>query len=77
MIKPTKHQSLDDNVLVIGANIMHALRKGSLTIEALFQIIKKEHNIRIDILFDSLTFLWLLEAINLNGDLISQTKINK
>lgn len=77
MIKPTKHQSLDDNVLVIGADIMHALRKDSLTIEALFQIIKKEHNIRIDILFDSLTFLWLLEAISLKGNLISQIKSNK
>lgn len=76
MIKPTKHQSLDDNVLVIGADIMHALRNDDLTIEALFQIIKKEHNIRIDILFDSLTFLRLLEAISLNENIISRIKSN-
>lgn len=74
MIIPTKHQALEKNVLVIGADILHALRKDSMTIENLFQVIKKDHNVKIDLVLDSIVFLWLLEAINMEGNLISSRK---
>ena len=77
MIVPTKHQSLEQNVLAIGADILHALRKESMSIEKLFQVIKIDHNVKIDLVFDSIVFLWILEAISVEGNVITAIKPNK
>lgn len=68
MIKPTKHQSLSDNVLVIGADIMFAIRNGELSVEEVYQRIKIDHNVKLTTVLDSLTFLWMLNAVEVvNG----------
>lgn len=74
MIIPTKHQALEQNVLAIGADILHALRKESLSIEMLFQAIKIDHNIKIDLVLDSIVFLWVLDAIQVKGNMVTAIK---
>lgn len=63
MILPTKHQDLSNNILVLGADILHFLKKESLTPEEIFQKLKTEKNITLEYLFDAITFLWLIDAV--------------
>ncbi|MER3329221.1 MAG: hypothetical protein RIF34_06540 [Candidatus Kapaibacterium sp.] len=64
MIVPTKHQNLQDNVLVIGAEVLDFIKKeGPTSVEHIYQKIKKKHNVRIDTVLDTITFLWLIEAV--------------
>lgn len=77
MIIPTKHQSLEQNVLAIGADILHALRKETMSIERLFQVIKLDHNVKIDLVLDSIVFLWVLQAVHVEGNLITAIKSKK
>lgn len=63
MLLPTKHQDLNNNILVLGADILYLLKKDSYTPEEIFQKLKNEKNVTLEYLFDALTFLWLIESI--------------
>jgi hypothetical protein len=72
MLLPTKHQDLNINVLVLGADILHFLKKEGLTIEEVYQKLKTEKNVALEYFFDTITFLWLIDAINFNENKISK-----
>jgi len=78
MIIPTKHQNIIYNPLVLGADILFILRHGELTIEELFQNLKKQINIDLDIFYDTLTYLWLIESIKIKANIITKiTNVSK
>ncbi len=74
MILPTKHQNLSHNYLVVGAEILALIKKKSYTIEELFQKSKDKYKLSLDAYFDIITFLWLVDAINLEQKTLSIKK---
>lgn len=74
MILPTKHQNLNKSPLIIGAEILSVLKKNDLTVEALFQKMRSKFDISLELFFDSITFLWLLNSINIENQIIFKIK---
>jgi hypothetical protein len=72
MLIPTKHQDLSKNVLVLGADILHYIRKDEYILEELYQELRKEKNIDLDTFLDTITFLWLIDSVNYKGNVISK-----
>lgn len=70
MLIPNKHQDLSKSILVIGADILFYTKKGDYILEDLFQIIKKERKIGLDVFLDSVTFLWSTNAISYKSNVI-------
>lgn len=72
MLIPNKYENINDNLLVIGSNLVSLLRRRPFNIEDLFKAVNKErgsknlHQINLDQYFNALTFLWLAEIIILN-----------
>ncbi|MFL0072283.1 ABC-three component system middle component 6 [Tenacibaculum maritimum] len=73
MITPTKHQNIVFNPLILGADILFMLRHKELTIEELFQNLKQTKNLDLDIFFDTLTYLWVIESIKIETNKITKT----
>jgi len=65
MLIPTKHEKLENNILVLGSDILTFLKIKNYNIEDLFQKIKKIKPINLDQYYNTLTFLWLAKIINL------------
>jgi hypothetical protein len=63
MLFPTKHENLNNNLLVIGAEVIALLRKKPYNVEELYQMLKKEKGINLDQYFNCLTFLWLADIL--------------
>lgn len=74
MIVPTKHEKLNKNILVIGANIISILKNNRMDIEALFNKLKKNIEIDLDHFYNTITFLWLIGAVKKEGYFISISK---
>ena len=72
MLIPNKYENINDNLLVIGSNLVSLLKRRPYNIEDLFKAVNKErdnknlHQINLDQYFNALTFLWLAEIITLN-----------
>jgi len=72
MLIPNKYENINDNLLVIGSNLISLLKKNPYNIEDLFKFVNKErekkllHQINLDQYFNALTFLWLADLIVLN-----------
>ena len=71
MLTPTKHQDLNNNILVIGAEVLYLVKKKDYTIEELFQKSKVNFKINLELYFDVLTFLWLIGSIAINEKTIT------
>lgn len=63
MLLPSKYENLNFNYLVLGAHTLRYIKNGTDNIEELFQILKTNHKIDLDMFFDILTFLWLADLI--------------
>jgi hypothetical protein len=68
MFVPSKHEDLHKSTIVIGADIIKLLNKGHFNIEELLQEIRRTTNKEISLnqYYNVLTFLWLVEVIELN-----------
>jgi len=72
MLIPNKYENINNNLLVIGSHLISLLKKDPYNIEDLFIVINKEREkktlqlINLDQYFNTLTFLWLADLINLN-----------
>lgn len=66
MLMPTKHEKLELNTMVLGADIIAILKKGYYNIELLYQELKKIKDISLEQYYDSLLFLYLGEVIELD-----------
>lgn len=74
MILPTKHQDISKNILVLGSEIYNLISKNDYTIEELFQKTKKAFQISLESFFDVLTFLWMIEAVKIENNILSLNK---
>lgn len=70
MLLPTKYENLEKNILVLGADILFILKRRRYNIEELYQKIKDSKSINLDQYYNTLTFLWLIDSIELNEHLI-------
>ncbi len=65
MLIPSKHEKLDKNVLVFGADLLVLLKHRSYNVESLFQDTKRIKSLNLDQYYNTLTFLWLSGLIEL------------
>lgn len=65
MLIPTKHEDLEKNVLVLGADILMLLKKRKYNIEKMFQKVKNKKSISLNQYYNTLLFLWLADLIEL------------
>lgn len=65
MLIPSKHEKLDRNILVIGSDILSLLKRKNYNVETLFQDIKRLKSISLDQYYNTITFLWLSDLIDL------------
>jgi hypothetical protein len=63
MLKPTKYENINYNILVLGAHTIRKIKRGGNNIEDLFQQMKTDFNIDLDLFLDIITFLWLADII--------------
>lgn len=65
MLIPSKHEKLDNNVLVLGSDLLSLLKRRGYNIESLWQDAKHTKSLNIDQYYSTLTFLWLSGLIEL------------
>ena len=70
MILPDKYEDLKGSMIVLGYRVLKLLNKNDLHIYDLYKKVNKEFNIDILYFFDILTFLWLLDAIEINFNIV-------
>ncbi len=74
MLVPTKHENLDHNILVLGGDIIKSLKGKRLDIEHLYQKISSDKEVTIDTFYNTLTFLWLAEILEVKDFYLELTK---
>jgi Fe2+ or Zn2+ uptake regulation protein len=76
MFIPTKHENLHKSTIVLGADIIKSLKKREYNVEDLFQELKKifEKDISLTQYYNTLTFLWLTDVVELNDFNLSLRK---
>jgi len=68
MLMPTKYEDLENNLMVLGVDVIKKLKNNkSHDIESLFQAIKTSKSINLERFYNTLCFLWLSEIIILDG----------
>jgi hypothetical protein len=67
MFIPSKHENLHKSMIVLGAEIIKSLKKKDFNIEELFQELRQtfQKDISLNQYFNTLTFLWLTDIIDL------------
>lgn len=66
MLIPTKHEKLNINLIVIGADLIALIKKNPYNLETLFNELKNCKNINLEQFYNTLTFLWLANIVNLD-----------
>lgn len=74
MLIPTKHENLQQNILVVGADILTILKNRSFNIEALFQKVKNGKAVNLEQYYNTLVFLWFSDLIELDEYFIKMKK---
>ncbi len=67
MLIPTKHENLSRNTLVLGADVITALKKDDLNVESVFSILKARKNVSLDEVYNVILFLWLADIVDVEG----------
>ena len=65
MLIPSKHEKLDKNVLVLGADLLGLLKHRSYNVESLFQDANRIKSLNLDQYYNTLTFLWVTGLVEL------------
>lgn len=68
MLLPTKHEKIENNLLVVGAEILRYLKQGPSNIEEIYQYLKPIKKIAIDLFYDTLVFLWVMDFVTFDDD---------
>jgi hypothetical protein len=71
MLIPSKYENLQQNLLVIGSDVIAILKRRPYDIESLYQELKSRRSINLDQFYNCLTFLWLSEVVNYQGFQVS------
>lgn len=75
MIVPTKHEKLDESILVLGSIVLKVLRTKDYLLEDLYNKVLTKKYISIDNFLDSILTLWLLEMVSVNNDIVRRNDI--
>lgn len=76
MFLPTKYEDLSISTIVVGAEILKLLKKEEYNVESLFNEIRAtistshqsdSDSITLNQYYNTLTFLWIIEAIESDG----------
>lgn len=70
MFIPSKHENLHNSTIILGADIIKFLKKKDFNIEDLFQELRHK-DVSLNQYFNTLTFLWLTDIIDLQEVTIS------
>lgn len=70
----SKYSDVNRNLFVLGAAVLILLKEKDYQIERLFQECKNNKNLELNQFLNIVTFLWTLELINLNGNILSLKK---
>ena len=76
MILPDKYEDINKSIIVLGYRILSLLKKKKYHIYSLYNNINKTYEIDILYFYDILTFLWLLDAIEINFNLVSLKNVS-
>lgn len=75
MLVPTKHENLNINILVMGSKVLKKVNKRSIHIETLIKDLRTEDsNCDINIVYNVLTFLDLIDAIDVTDNYVRVKK---
>lgn len=66
MLFPAKHENLERNLLILGSNIISLLKRKDYNIENLFIQLKNAKGIELEQFYNTITFLWLTEIVEVN-----------
>jgi hypothetical protein len=58
MLVPTRFEKLNQNLMVIGADVIKLLHKQKYSVEELYQILKESKQINLERFYNALAFLW-------------------
>ena len=70
MILPDKYEDLNKSFIVLGYRVLKEVKKKDYPVMKLYEHINKTENIDILYFYDVLTFLWILDAIEINFNII-------
>lgn len=72
MILPTKYENIKENPLIVGYQIISLLKNNALTLLDIHLQLKKHKKLELDYntLIDTLTFLYLADAIEIDNNII-------
>ena len=69
MILPTKHEDLEKNVLVLGADILREIKKqGEVSVEDGFQFLKNLKSVGVEKYFDVILMLHMFDFIEIREE---------
>ena len=71
MILPDKYEDLNSSVIVVGYRILQMLKNKDLNIITLHRRLRRRINVDLFYFFDVLTFLWLIDSIVINHNIVS------
>lgn len=71
----SKYSDINRNLFVLGADILCILKNRDYQIEQLFQECKNTKNYELNQFLNIITFLWLLELINVQNNILSINKV--
>jgi hypothetical protein len=66
MLIPSKHERLQKNPLILGADILRYIEGETFNIEDLFRNMSKKISIGIEEFHDTLLFLWCADLVEIN-----------
>lgn len=68
MFIPSKHENLKKSTILLGAEIIKSLKTKEYNVDDLFQELKQafDKNMSLNQYYNTLTFLWLADVIELN-----------
>ena len=70
MIVPSKHEKLQNSIIVLGSEIIVFLKDAPLPIEHLYRKISHKDHITIKLFFDTLLFLWSTDVIRVTKHMV-------
>lgn len=70
MLIPTKLDNLNYNPMILGAHVIRFIKKKDQTFDDTFRYITKQFNIDLELFYNVITFLWLIDIIDYSNNKI-------
>ena len=74
MLIPSKYEDIFSNPLIIGSHILKKINSSNYLLDDLYEELTQTFDINLDQYFNTITFLWLSELIEIDKQIISLVK---